>query len=164
MSIECRAKRLVQSSRNAASELSPRRLMNRHCFIDVVSANSGCDVSASMTKRGQVRKLTLVVMELFGMVAVEFVQKFDDIGISIGPTESVSSTIEAEDQFVWLFGLNINSSRHLHKSNSQMKQNEVLWRVCKTRICIIEEGAPCVYVACPVLFSFLQSPLNRRIL
>lgn len=66
-------------------------------------------------------KLTLVVMKLFGMMTVELVKKLDNIGIGIGSAESVSSAIEAENQFVWLFGLGFHSGRHFHKFDKQQR-------------------------------------------
>lgn len=67
-------------------------------------------------------KLTLVVMKLFGMMTVELVQEFDNISIGIRSAESVSSAVEAENQFVWLFGLSFHSGRHLHKFDNQERQ------------------------------------------
>lgn len=39
--------------------------------------------------------LTLVVMELVGIITIQLAQDLDDVGVGIGSTESVASTIEA---------------------------------------------------------------------
>lgn len=58
------------------------------------------------------RMLTLVVMELVAVMAVQFVQELHDIGVGIGPAEGVPSAVEAEDKLVWLFGLVRNGGNH----------------------------------------------------
>lgn len=44
-------------------------------------------------------------MVLIGMMAVQLIQDLDDIGVRIRPTESIPSTIKAENKLVWLFRL-----------------------------------------------------------
>lgn len=46
------------------------------------------------------------------MMPVQLVQDLDDVGIGVGPTEGVSSAIEAENKLVGLFGLFSNGGNH----------------------------------------------------
>ena len=42
---------------------------------------------------------TLVVMVLMGVIPLEFVVKFDNVGISSIPTKLIAGPVEAEDKF-----------------------------------------------------------------
>ena len=43
-------------------------------------------------------RLTLVIVILARVIAIQLAQEFDDIGIGIGATERVTGAIEAEDE------------------------------------------------------------------
>lgn len=49
-------------------------------------------------KQGQEGIHTLIVMELLFMVTIKLAQDLDNIGISVGASECVSCTIEAENE------------------------------------------------------------------
>lgn len=54
----------------------------------------------------------MIVMELMSMMTVELVEYFDYVCVGVGPAESIASSIEAENELVWLLGRFINSSNH----------------------------------------------------
>lgn len=41
---------------------------------------------------------TLIIMELFGMVAIQLSQDLNNVGVSIGTTEGVASAIKTDDK------------------------------------------------------------------
>ena len=63
-------------------------------------------------KKKKTKNFTLVVMELMRMMPVQLVQDLDNVSIGIGPTEGVSSAIEAENKLVGLSGLVSNGGNH----------------------------------------------------
>ena len=88
-------------------------------FTDVVCSNPGYGLSAfnstawdEKKKKKKTKNFTLVVMELMRMMPVQLVQDLDNVSIGIGPTEGVSSAIEAENKLVGLSGLVSNGGNH----------------------------------------------------
>lgn len=110
MMIKRRANCLVKRLGDAASYFTKPCFVNG-LFIDVVCPNSSYGLSASIPE-DRTKHFTLVVMELVGIMTVQLVQELDHIGIGIGPTEGVSSAIEAENKLVGLFGLSSNGGNH----------------------------------------------------
>lgn len=110
MVIKRRANGLVNGLGETASYFTQPCFVNR-CFIDIVCPNSGYGLSASIPEN-RMEIFTLVIMKLVGVMTVQFVQEFDNIGIGIGSAEGVPSTIEAKNKLVWLFGLFREGGNH----------------------------------------------------
>jgi hypothetical protein len=54
---------------------------------------------------GRERRLTLIVMELAGVIPIQFVQELDHVGVGIGSGKAVACAVETEDELPCFLGL-----------------------------------------------------------
>ena len=122
MVIKRRANCLVKSLGKTASYFTQPCFVNG-CFIDIICPNSGYGLSASIPEN-RMEIFTLVVMKLVGIMTVQLIQEFDNIGIGIGPAEGVPSTVEAKNKLVWLFGLFRDGGNHFRRDGERGQETK----------------------------------------
>lgn len=99
MRVKGRTETLINGFGNLALDLAESRLVDR-LLVHIVGTDSSCPgVRSRVTKDQAKGSLTLVVMELVFVVAIKLAKNLDHVGVGIGTTKGVTSTIETKNEF-----------------------------------------------------------------